>query len=409
MKYNFNITTIDKYIIRKFIGTYFFAILLIIGIVIIFDISEKIDDFVDKNAPLNEIVFNYYANFVPYYMNMFSPMFVFIAVIFFTSKLAANSEIIAILAGGISFKRMMYPYMISACAIAVFSLLLNLFVIPSANKGRIDFENTYIKKKYENTGRNLHYQISPGTFMYMESFSTWNNTGYKFTLESVEGHNIISKLSAESAQWDSTGGCWKLRNWHLREYVGNSEIITTGRNLDTTLVITVDDFYRRKKTVETLSYPALNELIQTQEMRGDQMVKYALIEKHTRFALPFSAFILTIIGVSLSSQEGRNRPEYWYRHSPEFLIYIVPEIQPDVCPYGSPSTLCGVVAAKHTVCICGSGFIQDSPKIIWGYRNLYCVMFLNPRRKSFVRILFLPAICISSREMAEPSAQYTWI
>lgn len=305
MKYNFNITTIDKYIIRKFIGTYFFAILLIIGIVIIFDISEKIDDFVDKNAPLNEIVFNYYANFVPYYMNMFSPMFVFIAVIFFTSKLAANSEIIAILAGGISFKRMMYPYMISACAIAVFSLLLNLFVIPSANKGRIDFENTYIKKKYENTGRNLHYQISPGTFMYMESFSTWNNTGYKFTLESVEGHNIISKLSAESAQWDSTGGCWKLRNWHLREYVGNSEIITTGRNMDTTLVITVDDFYRRKKTVETLSYPALNELIRTQQMRGDQMVKYALIEKHTRFALPFSAFILTVIGVSLSSQKRR--------------------------------------------------------------------------------------------------------
>ncbi len=305
MKYNFNITTIDRYIIRKFIGTYIFAILLIIGIVIIFDISEKIDDFVDKNAPLNEIIFNYYANFVPYYMNMFSPMFVFIAVIFFTSKLAANSEIVAILAGGISFKRMMYPYMLSACAIAVFSLLLNLFVIPSANKGRIDFEQTYIKKRYENTGRNLHYQISPGTFMYMESFSTWNNTGYKFTLESVDGHNLVSKLSAESAQWDSTGGHWKLRNWHLRKYVGNSEVITTGKSMDTVLVITVDDFYRRKKTVETLSYPALNELIETQEMRGDQMVKYALIEKHTRFALPFSAFILTIIGVSLSSQKRR--------------------------------------------------------------------------------------------------------
>lgn len=305
MNYNFNITKIDKYIIRKFIGTYIFAILLIIGIVIIFDISEKIDDFVDKNAPLNEIIFNYYANFVPYYMNMFSPMFVFIAVIFFTSKLAANSEIIAILAGGISFKRMMYPYMLSACAIAVFSLLLNLFVIPSANKGRIEFEQTYIKKRYENTGRNLHYQISPGTFMYMESFSTWNNTGYKFTLESVDGHNLISKLSAESARWDSVGGHWKLRNWHLREYVGNSEVIKTGRSMDTTLVITVDDFYRRKKTVETLSYPALNELIETQEMRGDQMVKYALIEKHTRFALPFSAFILTVIGVSLSSQKRR--------------------------------------------------------------------------------------------------------
>ncbi|MBQ7773553.1 MAG: LptF/LptG family permease [Bacteroidales bacterium] len=305
MKYNFNITTIDKYIIRKFIGTYFFAIILIIGIVIIFDISEKIDDFVDKSAPLKEIVFNYYANFVPYYMNMFSPMFVFIAVIFFTSKLAANSEIIAILAGGISFKRMMYPYMLSAFAIALFSLLLNLFVIPSANKGRIDFEQSYIKKKYENTGRNMHYQISPGTFMYVESFSTWNNTAYKFTLESVEGHRIKSKLSAETARWDSTAGSWKLRNYHLREYIGNSEVIKSGTNLDTTLVITIDDFYRRKKTVETLNYYQLNELIDTQEMRGDQMVKYALIEKHTRFALPFSAFILTVIGVSLSSQKRR--------------------------------------------------------------------------------------------------------
>lgn len=305
MKYNFNITTIDRYIIRKFIGTYFFAIILIIGIVIIFDISEKIDDFVDKSAPLKEIVLNYYANFVPYYMNMFSPMFVFIAVIFFTSKLAANSEIIAILAGGISFKRMMYPYMLSAFAIALFSLLLNLFVIPSANKGRIDFEQKYIRKKYENTGRNLHYQISPGTFMYVESFSTWNNTAYKFTLESVEGHRIKSKLSAETAKWDSIAGCWKLRNYHLREYVGNSEVIKAGKNLDTALVITVDDFYRRKKTVETLNYYQLNELIDTQEMRGDQMVKYALIEKHTRFALPFSAFILTIIGVSLSSQKRR--------------------------------------------------------------------------------------------------------
>ena len=305
MNYNFNITKIDKYIIRKFIGTYFFAILLIIGIVIIFDISEKIDDFVDKSAPLKEIIFDYYANFVPYYMNMFSPMFVFIAVIFFTSKLAANSEIIAILAGGVSFKRMMYPYMLSAFAIAAFSLLLNMFVIPSANKGRIDFEQKYIKKKFENSNRNMHYQISPGTFMYMESFSTWNNTGYKFTLESIEGHEITSKLSAESAQWDSVKGCWALRNYNLRKYEEGKEVITTGRSLDTALVITVDDFYRRKKTVETLNYMQLNSLIDTQKMRGDQMVKYALIEKHTRFSLPFSAFILTVIGVSLSSQKRR--------------------------------------------------------------------------------------------------------
>ena len=141
--------------------------------------------------------------------------------------------------------------------------------------------------------------------MYMESFSTWNNTGYRFTLETVEGHKILSKLSAETAQWDSTSGCWKLKNYSLRRYEGDKEVITSGRNMDTTLVITVDDFYRRKKTVETLNYIQLNDLIQTQEMRGDQMVKYALIEKHTRFALPFAAFILTVIGVSLSSQKRR--------------------------------------------------------------------------------------------------------
>lgn len=305
MRYNFKITTIDKYIIKKFIGTYLFAIVLIIGIVIIFDISEKIDDFVDSNAPLKSIIFDYYANFVPYYMNMFSPMFVFIAVIFFTSKLASNSEIIAILAGGISFKRLMYPYMLSAFAIAMSSLLLNLFVIPHANKGRIDFEYQYIRKRFENTGRNMHYQISPGTFMYVESFSTYNNTAYKFTLETVEGHNIKSKLSAETAKWDTLSKSWKLKNYHLREYSGSAEKITTGRNLDTTLVITLDDFYMRKKTVETLDRSQLNNLIETQKMRGDQMVKYALIEKHTRVALPFSAFILTIIGVSLSSQKRR--------------------------------------------------------------------------------------------------------
>ena len=305
MRYNFKITLIDKYIIKKFIGTFFFALLLIIGIVIIFDISEKIDDFVDKEAPLKEIIFNYYSNFIPYFMNMFSPMFVFISVIFFTSKLAANSEIVAILAGGISFKRMLYPYFISAAIIATFSLLLNLFVIPPANKGRLAFEGKYIKKKYENTGRNMHYQISPGTFMYVESFSTWNNTAYKFTLETIEDNNITSKLSAETAVWDTTKSCWQLNNYHLRKDIGNSETIETGKRLDTAIVVTLEDFYRKKNIVEQLNYPELNELIKTQQMRGDQMVKYALIEKHTRVALPFSAFILTLIGVSLSSQKRR--------------------------------------------------------------------------------------------------------
>ena len=305
MKYNFKITTIDRYIIKKFIGTYLSALLIIIGIVIIFDISEKIDNFVEHEAPLKAIIFDYYANFIPYFINMFSPLFVFITVIFFTSKLAANSEIIAILAGGVSFKRLMYPYFISAFVIAVFSLILNLFIIPPANAGRLVFEAQYINGQFRNTNRDIHYQISPGTFMYVESFSTWNNTAYKFTLESIEGHNLTSKLSAERAKWDSTKACWTLNNYHLREYINNSESITTGKTLDTTISITVDDFYRKKESVQSMDYFQLNELIKTQELRGDAMVQHAEIEKHTRYAIPFSAFILTLIGVSLASKKRR--------------------------------------------------------------------------------------------------------
>lgn len=299
---------LDRYIARKFIGTFFVALILIIGIVIIFDISEKIDDFVENEAPLKAIILDYYANFIPYFMNMFSPLFVFLTVIFFTSKLAGNSEIIAILAGGVSFKRLMVPYMFSAAVIALFSLTLNLLIIPQANKERIAFETQYIKgKKYHNSGRNIHYQIAPGEFVYVESFSTWNNTAFRFTLESIENNRLKSKVSAETAAWDSTKGCWNLRKYFIRKYdeTMNDYIVKSGKSMDTTIALTIDDFYRRENTVEMLSYSELNELIRVQRMRGDKNVQYSLIEKHQRFSLPFSAFILTIMGVSLSSKKRR--------------------------------------------------------------------------------------------------------
>ena len=302
----FRIKLLDRYIIRKFIGTFFMALLLIIVIVIIFDISEKIDDFVDKEATLKVIVFDYYLNFIPYFINMFSPLFVFITVIFFTSKLAGNSEIIAMLSGGVSFSRLMYPYFLSALFIASMSLCLNLFVIPDANERRIAFEEKYIKgQKFYNTNRDIHYQIAPGEFVYVESFSTWNNTAYKFTLESIRESHLVSKLMAESAAWDSTTGGWRLKNYTIRDYSTSQQRITYGEELDTVISLKLDDFYRRKNTVETLNYRELEDLISMQKMRGDSMVKYSLIEKNTRFAVPFSAFILTLIGVSLSSKKRR--------------------------------------------------------------------------------------------------------
>ena len=297
---------LDLYIVKKFIFTFFIALLLIIGIVIIFDISEKIDDFVSHEAPLKAIIFDYYLNFIPYFMNMFSPLFVFITVIFFTSKMASNSEIVAILSCGISFHRMMVPYMFSAALIALFSLTLSLFIIPNSNKVMDEFKSKYIKTSYQNTGRDIHYQISPGEFVYVESFSRWNNTAYKFTLEKVKNNRLISKLSAETAVWDSTFNGWTLKKYMIRDYTGAmTDNIRTGARLDTVINLTVTDFYLTKNTVTTLSYKELNQMIETQKMRGDDNVKLAQIEKHTRFALPFSAFILTIMGVSLSSKKRR--------------------------------------------------------------------------------------------------------
>ncbi|MCF0164920.1 MAG: YjgP/YjgQ family permease [Bacteroidales bacterium] len=301
------IKILDWYIIKKFIGTYFFSLLIIIGIVIIFDLSEKLDKFVDNQAPLNAIIFDYFCNFIPFIVNMFSPLFVFITVIFFTSKLAGNSEIIAILSGGVSFQRLMVPYLVSAGIIAIFSFVLGQYVIPPANRTRLEFEQQYVKtSKYFNANRNIHYQIAPGEFVYVESFSSWNNTCYRFTLESVEDNKLKSKLSAESAVWDDKIQGWNLKNYFIRDYdeYGNERVVH-GRDRDTVIALTLEDFYRKKNVVETLNAKELNALIAMQEMRGDDIVKYAYIEKHKRTAMPFSAFILTVMGVALSSRKRR--------------------------------------------------------------------------------------------------------
>ena len=297
---------LDWYIFKSFLMTFFVALILIIGIVIIFDISEKIDDFVKNEAPLKAIIFDYYLNFIPYFVNMFSPLFVFITVVFYTSRQAANSEIIAILSGGVSYHRMMVPYLAAATIITALSLVLNLFVIPHSNTVRLEFEQTYVKSRNTNKSRNVHYQIAPGEFVYVESFSNWNKTAYKFTLESVRDNKLVSKLSADSAVWDSTMNGWRLRRYCLREYSdGLEDKVECGERLDTVIALKLSDFYFNDKTVQTLSIKKLDELIDTQKMRGDSNVMYAEIEKHTRYALPFSAFILTIMGVALSSKKKR--------------------------------------------------------------------------------------------------------
>ncbi|MDR2362514.1 MAG: LptF/LptG family permease [Prevotellaceae bacterium] len=296
---------LDRYIIRKFIGTYVLSLLLITVVVIIFDLSEKVDDFVEKKAPLTAIVFAYYMNFVPYIVNLFSSLFVFITVILFTSQMANHSEIIAILSGGMSFRRLMFPYFISSLCICVISIALNLFVIPPANATRLAFEEQYVRTPFYNANRNLHYQLSPGVFLYIESFTTWDNTARQFTMEEFSGKQLVSKLSAESAKWDEAKKQWTLSQYNKRTLRDDDEVIERGDRMELQIDFDADDLKRRNNFTESMNYNELNSYIDQLKQRGDKGMKYALIEKNTRIAVPFSVFILTLIGVSLSSRKVR--------------------------------------------------------------------------------------------------------
>lgn len=297
---------LDWYIIRKFLVTFFVALAFLSVIIVIFDISEKIEDFVRKEAPLKEIVFDYYLNFVPYFLNQYSPMFVFLTVIFFTSKMTQDSEVVAILSSGISYHRLMVPYMLSAVFIALLSLMLGQWVLPHANATRVEFEQKYNPWRKVKMGHDMHYKLEDDHFVYLESFSAYNNTAYNFTLEDLSGGQLRSKITAESAQYDTVTGVWKLRNWFIRDYdEGMGDHLRSGRQLDTTLSLTREDFFRNRYTIQELNARELDQLIEVQKMRGDASVNMSLIEKNNRVSLPFSTIILTIIGVALCTKKKR--------------------------------------------------------------------------------------------------------
>jgi len=295
---------IDFYIIRKFLGTFFYSIALIISISIVFDISEKLDDFISKDVTVKAVVFEYYLNFVPYFANLFSGLFTFISVIYFTSKLAYNTEIIAILSSGVSFNRLMRPYMVGASVIVVFSYVLGNYVIPPANKKRVEFTNMYIGNKKANSARqsNIHRQIEPGVFVYIDSYNASTDVGYKFTSEKFVDKKLVSKLSSDYVKWDREKKKWTIHNYTIRKIDGYTETITTGAQIDTTLNMVPEDYRVMDKIVETMTLPALNESISNLKLRGVNTIEYE-IEKHKRRSVPFSAIILTIIGVSLASRK----------------------------------------------------------------------------------------------------------
>jgi lipopolysaccharide export system permease protein len=302
----FGLKILDIYVIRKFLSTFLLAIALILSIVVIFDLSEKIDDFLESGAKLKNILFDYYLNFVPYFAVLFSSLFAFLAVIYFTSRMAYNTEIIAILSSGMSMRRLLLPYFISAIIIAGVSFYLSDQVIPGANKVKLDFEENYVKKRpVRFKTKDFHRQIEPGVYVYLHSYSNVSKVGYQFTIEKFEDGELVSKMVADQIRWDTTSNKWRARRYYIRTIDGLYETIEEGKQIDTTLAMHPDDFKMRLTIVETMSLKELDEFIQKQRMQGETNVTSYLIERHNRIAFPFTTFILTLIGIAVSSRKMR--------------------------------------------------------------------------------------------------------
>ena len=299
------LTKIDWYIIKRFLGAFVLALGLFTVIIIVFDLSEKIDEFMENSAPFDEVIFNYYVNWVPFLLNLFSPVFVFISVIFFTSKMAQKSEIIAMLAGGVSYDRLLRPYIITSVFLALVSFSMFAWIIPKADKTRVVFENQYIRDRTHYSASQIKTQISPGVIMSMGNFNFSDSAGFKVSLEHIVDGSLRSKLFADRLNWNDKTQKWKLSKWWSREFIDGMEIISKGAVMDTLIAFNPEDFFRKNDDVQMFSLSELDEMINLENMRGTGNTFFYTTEKYKRFAMPFAVIILTIIGVSVASKKTR--------------------------------------------------------------------------------------------------------
>ena len=298
------IKRIDRYIIRKYFGTFLLSMVLILSICVVFDVAEKIDDFHESNAPLRAIIFDYYMNFIPYFANMLTPLFSLISVIFFTSKMAYNTEIVAMLAGGISFHRIARPYMIVALLIGLGLFGLVGYVIPRSNEVRLNFEDKYIQKFKADMAMNVQFELEPGIIVYIERYEASRNRGVHFSLEEIHGKTLVSRMTAQHIICDSANH-WHVTDYLIRHFDGMYETIEQGQQLDTMIAMDPSDFYVTGEQAPQMTNPELHHYMQKQKARGMGSIQAFENEYYQRFSMPFSVIILTFIGLSLSAQKVR--------------------------------------------------------------------------------------------------------
>ena len=298
---------LDRYILGKFIGTYLFAIAMIIVVIVVFDYVEKIDDFTETHAPISSIIFDYYFKFVPYFINQFSALFTFIAVIFFTSKLAYQTEIVAMLSGGMSFRRLMWPYFLGATFITTLSLVMSLWLIPISQRDCVAFEQKHIRKRTRDQyDRHIYRQIEPGTFAYIRGFSKNTSVASFFALEQYEGSEMVCALESSDVKFDPETKRWSSNRYVVRTFdAEGQETFTQHRNLDTLINLDVVELGRLNELLKTMNIVELNEFMDQQRAKGSDSLRQIEVEHHARYSYPFGTFILTLIGVSLSSRKVR--------------------------------------------------------------------------------------------------------
>lgn len=296
---------LDLYIIRKFISTFVFMVLLLIVVIVVIDVTERVEDFARTTATATEIIQHYYFNLIPYYANLLSPVCVFITVIYFTSQMAQNTEIVSMLSGGISLYRILRPYMACALVIAGVSFYLNAYIVPRATRERVDFEYKFLRKTHVMEERNIHKKVAPGTYVYMNSYNQLINEGYLFALDMVEDGKLKTKISSQKIIWQDSLKTWQLIGVTYRQFTDQGEYLYFKPTIDTSFILSPDDIYQKDGYAESLTLNELYTYIQLETDRGSDILEELIIEKYERFAYPLAAIILTLIGLPMSSRKSR--------------------------------------------------------------------------------------------------------
>lgn len=296
---------LDRYIIRKFLGTFVFSLGLFTAVAMIIDMTEKIDNVIKNDVPLSLLFTDYYLMFIPYIDALLAPLFVFIAVIFFTSQLASRTEIVAMLASGVSFYRLLVPYLFSAALIGCGLYYASNYLVPDANKKRLAFEYSYIHNPHRRYNKDVHLQVEKDRYVYMENYSNTDSTGYKFSYEVIEGGSLVYKLRADRINWNSEKELWTMRGFSERTFTREGEILRSGLTLDTLFNFKPKDFEKRVSIKEEMTSTELKNFIELLRARGADEVEFYLVELYRRSADPFTILILTVIGFSMASRKVR--------------------------------------------------------------------------------------------------------